>query len=150
MKRYRQLKNLSLAVPLLFFISCNHQPQEAASVQPEQTQAEPIVIKKEPVKGSGDMEEKVMAAVMELPESQQAQNYIDSISNHKKGLGGIIDGPEPGKPEYAVRVGFNGDERFETYYFFYVDTITFKVKIQDVAMDTILPIEEWRKLRQSN
>ncbi|MGZ3931797.1 MAG: hypothetical protein ACXVP0_10605, partial [Bacteroidia bacterium] len=95
-----------------------------------------------------DMEAKIMSTVMSLPEAEKAGRYIDSISNHTKGVGGIIDGPEPDKPEYGVRIGYNGDERFETYYFFYVDTITFRVKVQDVALDTILPIEDWRRMKR--
>ena len=95
------------------------------------------------------LEDKIMDAVMSLPEVKKANAYIDSISNHKKGIAGIMSEPEKGETDYGVRVGYNGEERFEVYYFFYVDPKNFQIKILNIITDSVISVEEWRKLKSS-
>ncbi len=95
------------------------------------------------------LEDKIMNVVMSLPEVKKANAYIDSISKHKKGIAAIINEPENGETDYGVRVGYNGDERFEVYYFFYVDPKNFQIKILNIITDSVISVEEWRKLKSS-
>lgn len=125
---------------LFIFIACSDQQK----VNDQNVQQDTIV-KKEIVSEVTSEEDKMVNAVLALPEVEQVNQYIDSISDHKKGVAAICDGKEEGSNDVCVRVGYNGDERFEVYYFFYVDPVNMRIKIQDIVNDTILPIEEWRK-----
>lgn len=139
------MKNNLFILTLIFAASCagNKHDGQAESVD---AQNQRIVIKRDTLTES--VEERIINTVMALPEAEAANRHIDSITNHQKGLASMMDEPEKGETDYSVRVGYNGDERFETYYFFYVNPSTLRVKILDVITDSIIPIEDWRKQNQ--
>ena len=137
----RVFKYIVIILSMILFAGCtgNKSPNQETSGASINSQ---IIIKKDAA--SASLEEEIINTVMALPECQAANAHIDSISNHQKGLASMMDPPEQGETDYSVRVGYNGDERFETYYFFYVNPSTFKVKILDIVSDSIVPIEYWR------
>ena len=77
----------------------------------------------------------------------QSSMHIDSVTHHKHRMAFIIDTAEN---EYHVTAGYNGDERFETYYIFSVDKKTRAIKVQDVITGDMLTPAEYEKRQQDN
>ena len=91
------------------------------------------------------LENKITTALLKLPFVKKSDQYIDSFSNHKHGIAFLLDKPEDNETEIPVQAGYNGDERFETYYRFYVNPITMEIKVYDVAADKKLTVKEYIK-----
>jgi uncharacterized lipoprotein len=131
-----------LAISILFFLAaCSENKTAETAAEPVMAKNDTLAVKKTDT--SGDVESKIMKVILDLPEVKEADEHIDSVTNHQHGVAAIIDDLEQGDTDYSVRVGYNGDERFEVYYFFTVNPVTLKVKILDV--DSNIPIEDWRK-----
>jgi len=90
----------------------------------------------------------ITAALMKLPFVIKSDKYIDSFSNHKHGIAFILDIPASPNTDIPVQAGYNGNERFETYYHFFVNTKTMQIKVYDVAQDKKLTIKEYLKTQQ--
>ena len=88
--------------------------------------------------------EAILKLIQELPEFKKSNKYIDSLTDHKKGLAALIFKPTKGEKDYNVQVGYNGTERFETYYNFYVDSTSYAIKVSDAIIGDIVPLDEWR------
>lgn len=91
-----------------------------------------------------EVQDEIIKRISELPEYKEAQKNIDAVSRHRKGVTSIIDKDEKGRG-YSVQVGYSGSERFETYYFFHVDSVTYKITILDLQTDEYVTMETWRK-----
>lgn len=91
------------------------------------------------------LEDKITHALMKLPFVKKTNAYIDSFSNHQHGIAFMLDSLGKGEKEIAVRAGYNGDQRFETYYFFYVNPTTMEIKVLDVVNDKKLSVKEYIK-----
>ena len=91
------------------------------------------------------LENRITAALMQLTFVQKSDKYIDSFSNHKHGIAFLMDKPDAQEPDVAVQAGYNGDERFETYYRFFVNPKTLEIKVYDVAEDKKLTLSEYLK-----
>ena len=130
---------------LFLFYGCNTKSGMAEEKIPQKDSL--IAIRKD--SAAPDLEGKIMNLVMKLPEVEDVNHHIDSVTNHQKGVAGIIDEPQEGETDYGVRVGYNGDERFEVYYFFYVNPKTFQIKILDITTDSVMPVEVWRKVKST-
>lgn len=91
-----------------------------------------------------DVQDKIIQEISELPEYKEAQKNIAAVSNNRKGVTAIIDRDEQGRG-YTVQVGYNGGERFETYYFFLVAPRTYKISILDMTDDKYITLDAWRK-----
>jgi hypothetical protein len=89
------------------------------------------------------MENKVKAVLLKFPFVQKSNKYIDSISNHKHGISFMLDNSKGN--DISVLAGYNSDERFETYYHFYVDPATMAVTIYDPLTNKTLPVKEYLK-----
>ena len=91
-------------------------------------------------------DDKVFDRIMEIAEVKESNRQIDSLSEHKKGVAlMIVERPADGVPYFSVKVGYDGDTRFETYYLFYVDAKTLEVKVEDIVSGEVLSLDEWRK-----
>ena len=91
------------------------------------------------------LENKITTALLKLPFVKKSDQYIDSFSNHKHGIAFLLDKPEANETDIPVQAGYNGDERFETYYRFYVNATTMEIKVYDVAADKKLTVKEYIK-----
>jgi hypothetical protein len=91
------------------------------------------------------LENKITAALMKLPFVTKSSNYIDSFSNHKHGIAFMMDEPQENEPDVSVQAGYNGGERFETYYRFFVNPKTMEIKVYDPVEDKKLTIKEYLK-----
>ncbi len=96
-----------------------------------------------------EIRQRVIEKIKQLPEFIESQKYIDSITDHKRGISYVLEEPSEQTPYYYVMVGYNNEIRFEPYYHFFIDPKTLEVKIEDVLAGGITPIEEWRR-KKSN
>ena len=95
------------------------------------------------------VEDKVMKAVTDLPEYNDAAVHVKAMTNGEQSLSSIIEAPNADHREYFIQVGYNQETWFETYYFFYVNPETFEIFIEDVIEGDVVSIETWRK-RENN
>jgi len=95
--------------------------------------------------GDSTLENRITDELMKLPFVKKSDRYIDSFSNHQHGMAFMVDSLEPGEKEVFVRAGYNGDERFETYYQFYVNPKTLEIKVYDVIEDKKMTVKEYIK-----
>ena len=94
------------------------------------------------------LEEKITDTLMKLPFIEKSNNYIDSFSNHTHGIAFMSD---TAGHEISVMAGYNGPERFETYYNFCIDPKTFEIKILEPLSGDFISISEYiKKNQQSN
>ncbi|MGZ3862310.1 MAG: hypothetical protein ACXVPN_03670 [Bacteroidia bacterium] len=140
----RGIKILFVLSGVVFSSGCSGNKNTEPAQGTELAHAPQLIIRKDTLQSS--IEDKIIDAVLALPEVEAASARIDSFSNHQHGIATMMDPPEEGKTDYSVRVGYNGDERFEVYYFFEVNPVTLQVKIMDV--DTFIPVEEWRNKKE--
>lgn len=89
------------------------------------------------------LEKKVTAVLLKFPFVQKSNKYIDSMSNHKHGISFMLDNTKG--ENVSVLAGYNSDERFETYYHFYVDPKTMAVTIYDPLTNKTLPVKDYIK-----
>lgn len=94
------------------------------------------------------LEKKITKALMKLPFVIKSDRYIDSLSNHKHGIAFMMDEPEAPGTDIPVQAGYNGNERFETYYRFFVNPATLQIKVYDIAADKKLTLKEYLKTQQ--
>ena len=94
------------------------------------------------------LEDKITSALMKLSFVIKSDKYIDSFSNHKHGIAFMLDKPEAPETDIPVQAGYNGNDRFETYYRFFVNSKTMEIKVYDVADDKKLTIKEYLKTQQ--
>jgi hypothetical protein len=96
------------------------------------------------------IEEEIDDKIYALPEVKEKGRFIDSLTHHKRGVSiMIVDKPSAKRPYYWVKVGYDSDLRFETYYNFYVYKKGLVVKFLDTTEeDEIIGLQEWRKRRK--
>jgi len=96
--------------------------------------------------------DKAKMTILALDEVKARAKIIDSISKGKRGISFFM--PDSldieGKPYYELRVGYNSEIRFETYYLFYIDRNNCAtIKIMDPVEGDIVPLDEWRKTNKT-
>jgi hypothetical protein len=94
------------------------------------------------------LQEKITDVLMKLPFVKKSNNFIDSFSNHKHSIAFMMNKPEAGETEIQVQAGYNGNERFETYYRFFVNPKNMQIKVYDPVADKKLTIKEFLKTQQ--
>ena len=94
------------------------------------------------------LENKITDALLKLPFVIKSNNYIDSFSNHKHSLAFMLDNPETNETDISVQAGYNGEQRFETYYRFFVNPKTLEIKVYDPVEDKKLTVKEYLKTQK--
>lgn len=87
----------------------------------------------------------VTDTLMKLPFIIKSNNYIDSFSKHQHGIAFTSDTAEG---VISVKAGYNGPERFETYYNFNIDIKTKEISIFDPAEGDYISLEQFLKNNQ--
>ncbi|MEI9807746.1 MAG: hypothetical protein WDO16_07645 [Bacteroidota bacterium] len=88
------------------------------------------------------LQSKITDTLMQLSFVRESNRYIDSISGHKKAISFITD---TANHEISVMAGYNGDERFETYYNFSIHPVTFEIKVMDAVSGDFVTVAEYLK-----
>ena len=94
------------------------------------------------------LENKITASLLKLPFVKKSNAYIDSFSNHKAGISFLLENPAENETDISVQAGYNGDQRFETYYRFFVDANTLEIKVYDPVADKKLTLKEYLKTQK--
>lgn len=143
------MKNFLFFLLLVSFAACtNGDTDKTATVD------SPAVAKKDTVGNyihsfaDTSLENKITTALLKLPFVIKSNNYIDSFSNHKHSMAFMLDNPEVGETDIHVQAGYNGDDRFETYYRFYVNPATMDIKVYDAVEDKKLTVKEYLKAQK--
>jgi hypothetical protein len=87
----------------------------------------------------------IVDTIFSLKEVREKNKYIDSFTNHRKGIAAMVNKSSENKYEYEIAVGYNGEDRFETYNIFYFDSATKQISILDVISGDKIGLEDWRK-----
>jgi hypothetical protein len=87
----------------------------------------------------------VVDTIFSLKEVQEKSKYLDSLTNHSKGVTVIVNRSDENGGVYEIRVGYNGEERFETYYNFYFDSVSKQISIMDVVSGDKISLDNFRK-----
>ena len=88
------------------------------------------------------LQAKIKDTLMQLSFVKESDRYIDSINDHKNGISFIID---TASQEISVAAGYNGSERFETYYNFTINPGTFMIKVLDPSSGDFVTVAEYLK-----
>lgn len=137
----------ALVITLLaFFAACNNSSKSEKTVVTDtaasQIQADSSSKYIHTVSDTG-LYDKITKALMKLSFVRKSDAYIDSFSNHKKGIAFMMDDAQENEPEVSVRAGYNGGERFETYYQFVVNPKTMEIKVYNPVEDKKLTLKEY-------
>lgn len=89
------------------------------------------------------LQKKIVDTLMQLSFIKETNAYIDSISNHTQRLSFITD---TAGSAISVMAGYNGAERFETYYHFRIDPDTFAISVLNEASGNFIPAAEYKKM----
>jgi len=89
----------------------------------------------------------VLDTLYTLPFVKESNKYLDSFTKHKHGIAFIVDTTSE---NYNIRAGYDGEERFETYYIFTINRKTKEIKIQDVISGDMVSPAEFEKRRKVN
>lgn len=87
----------------------------------------------------------IVDTILSLKEVREKDRYIDSFTNHKKGIAAMVNKSSENEHEYEIAVGYNGEERFETYNIFYFNSETKQISVTDVISGKKISLADWRK-----
>lgn len=106
-----------------------------------------IRIKEETTQKTDCTIDKVERIIRQLPEVIAADTRIRVLTNNMHGISLITDTDTIEDNLYfTFQLGYNGKERFESYFFFYVNRIDYSdIRVLDVINGDIIPIDDWRK-----
>ncbi|MBS1511954.1 MAG: hypothetical protein JST86_13990 [Bacteroidetes bacterium] len=83
--------------------------------------------------------------ISKFPFVSASNHYIDSFTNHKQGISFIVDTTAK---EFVVTAGYNGEQRFETYYTFSVNRQTRTITVMDPVSGNSMTPEAFEKSQQ--
>lgn len=149
----KQLLGMLLLVGLSL-MSC--QNQSKSSTQEVSTQ-EQALSKERPNPAAGETdttaqsltEDQVVDLVFTLPITQKVHNQIRKATQGQRGVSVMVEPQEAieqGQKYYVVRIGYNGNERYETYHLLYVNKQDKNdILVVDPIEDTIIPLAQWEQ-----
>jgi hypothetical protein len=98
-------------------------------------------------------EDKILDAVRKLPEVIEREKYLDSLTNHKGHVALMVESkPSKLQPYYWIKVGYDNELRFETYFNFYIYNVgngNLEIKYYDVVIGKAITLKEWRKRKKN-
>jgi len=91
-------------------------------------------------------ENRIFDSIFKIPQIKKSHDYIDSFTHHKRGIAMmVVQRPVSDSDYYIVQVGFNGDERFVTYYNFHIYRKGFKIEYLDPVTDSTINVNRWKE-----
>jgi hypothetical protein len=103
----------------------------------------------------GDEEDIIIGKIYKLREVQEHEKYLQKVAGPKSHISFIVaEKPSKKIPFYEIQVGYNGPDRFETYFFFRINHKYINEKNIEPYVDILDPISsnyinllKWRKIR---
>lgn len=87
----------------------------------------------------------LMDTLLKLPFIVKSSRFIDSMTAQQHGISFITDTLEN---SYEIQAGFNGLDRFETYYHLSIDKRTMEIKVLDPVEGDYIPLRDYLKNNQ--
>ena len=84
--------------------------------------------------------------LMKISFVKKTNKYLDSLTDHKHGIAFIMDSVSSN--ELSVMAGYNGPERFETYYNFTIYPKSFDIMIEYPDTGELVSIDQYIKLKK--
>lgn len=149
----KQLLGMLLLVGLSL-MSCQNQSKSSTQEVPTQEQA---LSKERPNPAAGETdttaqsltEDQVVDLVFTLPITQKVHNQIRKATQGQRGVSVIVDPQKTmnnGQEYYVVRMGYNGEDRYETYHILYVNKHDKDdIQVYDPLEATIVPLAQWEQ-----
>lgn len=149
----KQLLGILLLVGLSL-MSCQNQSKSPTQEVPTQEQA---LSKERPNPAAGETdttaqsltEDQVVDLVFTLPITQKVHNQISKATQGQRGVSVIVEPQKTmnnAQEYYVVRMGYNGEDRFETYHFIYVNKHDKDdIQVYDPLEATIVPLAQWEQ-----
>lgn len=139
----------------LSLMSCQNQPKSsmgevtAVEVQESQKETPNTAIGAANTTEKFLTEDEVVDLVLALPITQRANKQINEATKGQKGVSVMVEPEETiehGQKYYVVRIGYNGNERYETYHLLYVNKQDKRdIRIEDPIEGTIIPLAQWKE-----
>ena len=84
-----------------------------------------------------------------LPIAQRANKQINDFTQGRQGVSLLVEDSltrMDSQEYYTVRIGYNGQDRYETYHILLVNKQDKKdIRIEDVVTAEMIPIEQWER-----
>ena len=91
-------------------------------------------------------EEKIMGKRLRIPEIKERNRFIDSLTKHEHGISfRTMERPTSDDDYYWIQAGFDRQDRFETYYNFYIYLPNLNIKSLDPVSNKVYSLAEWRE-----
>ncbi len=94
-------------------------------------------------------EDEVVDLVLALPITPKVYSQIKKATQGQGGVSVIVEPQEAieqGQKYYVVRIGYNGNERYETYHLLYVNKQDKNdIFVVDPVEATIIPLAQWEQ-----
>lgn len=149
----KQLLGILLLVGLSL-MSCQNQSKSSTQ---EVSTLEQALSKERPNPAAGETdttaqsltEDQVVDLVFTLPITQKVHNQIRKATQGQRGVSVIVEPQKTmnnGQEYYVVRMGYNGEDRYETYHILYVNKQDKNdILVVDPIEDTIIPLAQWEQ-----
>jgi hypothetical protein len=92
------------------------------------------------------LEAKIIDTLMKISFVKKTNEYLDSLTDHRHGIAFIMD--SVASNEISIMAGYNGPERFETYYNFTVYPKSFDIMIEYPDTGELVSIDQYIKLKK--
>ncbi len=139
----------------LSLMSCQNQPKSsmgevtAVEVQESQKETPNTAIGAANTTEKFLTEDEVVDLVLALPITQKVYSQIKKATQGQGGVSVIVEPQEvveQGQKYYVVRIGYNGNDRYETYHLLYVNKQDRSdIRIEDPIEGTIIPLAQWKE-----
>ena len=139
----------------LSLMSC--QNRSKSSTQEEVPMQEQVLSKERPNPAAGETdtttqsltEDQVVDLVFTLPITQKVHNQIRKATQGQRGISVMVDPQKAmnnGQEYYVVRMGYNGEDHYETYHILYVNKQDKNdILVVDPVEATIIPLAQWEQ-----
>jgi hypothetical protein len=92
-------------------------------------------------------EDSVKSIILALPEVKAKDHVYDSITNRMQHIVLYISTPDTVTNLYRVEAGYQGNNRFQPHFYFYVDLPNKLIYIEDLERGDRTTLDEWRRRR---
>lgn len=137
------MKSILIMIAIFSLFSCNNEPK--LTEQKTSNQIDNIRTPNQKISSQETFETKVVDTLSKLDFIHKKHLFIDSVTNHKHGIAFITDSLIDSNTDVFVRAGFNGEDRFETHYQFYINPSTMQIKVYDAIEDIQIPLVDYIK-----
>lgn len=92
-------------------------------------------------------EDSVKNIILHLPEVKAKDHVYDSITNRMQHIILHITPPDTATNLYKIEAGYQGNNRFQPHFYFYVDLQNHLIYIEDLEQGDRTTLDEWRRRR---